>query len=1331
MKNEDLTCFWHADFRVIVASFFILYSSFFTAHATNANADWDNGAANNDFAHANNWAGNTLPSTGYSGVGDFIRIDRDGTNRAVYRATLDNPGTGATSAQAGIFSRLQIADVSGNGGLDITNGTFKTDSTSSTVIGSSGRTGTLVVNGAATVVDLGGWVFVGNSTAGTGVVNLINGSLSSSRDNPVGGVSHVSIALGNGNNASGSIIMSGGTLNTRSGILLGGPGTTGTGRFEMRGGTANIGPIGSTDDGFWVQSSNSVLAAYVSNNTLGQIYIANLANTGGTYANGNVIFMPGAKLEPGFLGATNPGAWDLMKFDGALLTNGLALASGTDTNWSFQFATNGSQTVLRVIYISANLSAPSGIVAYPANSQVSLRWSAEAGATNYLVKRATTSGGSYSVTNVAASPNFTDTGLTNGVTYFYVVSAALTNGVTGNSFEVRATPFSGNFVHPGVVHTIADLERMRTNILATNNPWFMGFTNLLADPHSSSAYPMAGPLTTIYRDAVNPTLPTAFQDDCGAAYQNALLWYLTGDPAHAAKAIQLLDAWSTTCTNASGSDTRLACGLQGYKFITAAEIIRYTGAPWSSAEITTCSNFIRTVLLPQNRMYGGGNWGQIGACSAMAAGVFMDDEAVFNEALNCIKFGAPSECDLGIVNYINPGGWTTEADRDLGHWGLALDNLTECAWIAWCQGLDLWTFQNNRLLTAHEYLGQYILTTNVPSYTAGSQCDGMANGGLTTTGLGTTYNPFWEQAFHPYQNLIGLPAPWTSNMVNVVRPEDYDRDHIAFGTLVAALPPRAAGLPLMPSGLTATWSNAQVKLVWNSASNAASYFVKRAVARGGPYTNIANSITATNFADNTVANGVLYFYKISATNAVGETANSGLATAYPSATGPASPAVLTAKTTSHVRIDLSWTAVPGAMNYSVKRATGSGGPYAAIANGQGTLFQTYADTSLSPNTTYFYVISASNNIAGSAVSTEASATTLPAPPPVWAYADAGYPTTPGNTTCSNGVFTVRGAGLDISGFANADSFGLCYVNLTGDGAIIARITGRTNYSGLHKAGLTMRESLANGARHFTTLFNGQNTNSICYRTSNNGNASTAGTTNIGGVFPQWQKLIRAGNVFSGYSSPDGTNWTILGSITNTMNNTLLAGLAVTSRNNGAPDTVVFDNVSVTGLWPALPGTPAGLSAVALDGSAFLSWGDATNATGYNLKRGNSSAGPFVLVGTNLGNLYFTNTGLANGAMYYYVVSGTNFFGESTNSNPVDVRPVSPAPPHLNLQALANQLQFNWPTDHIGWKLQVQTNPLAAGLNTNWQTVFGSSATNQMNLPVTITNGSVFYRLLYP
>jgi len=1303
--------------------------------ATNADVQWDNGAGNNDWGNPTNWSGNALPATGLGTTGDKIHINLAGSSRAVYSAA-----TGANT-----YQYIRVGD-SAAGEILVTGGSLGSDSTTVTYVGVGGHAGTVTVTNGS--LSFGGYMEVGLNSSSVGTLNVSGGLLDSARNGTIGGVSGVSIGFGDGTGAQGKCVLSGGELRTRTGILLGANG--GTGRFEVHGaGVANIGTDGSADDGFWVQSSNSVLAAYVTNGTLGSIYVANLVSGSGPYNHGNVIFMPGAKLELGFLGTTNPGAWDLMTWDGTLLTNGLSLVSGTDTNWSFQYVTNGSATsanTLRIIYIAANLNPPTGIVAVPGNSQVALHWSAESGATDYFLKRATSPGGPYTFTNITTGSTFTDTGLTNGVTYYYVVSAAMTNGLTGNSFEVRAMPFTANFIHPGIVHSISDLERMRTNVLATNNPWFMGYTNMLADSHSSSAYPMAGPLPTIYRDAIHPALPTEFQDDCGAAYQNALLWYLTGDPAHATKAVQILDAWSSTCTNASGSDVRLACGLQGYKFITAAEIIRYTGAPWSAAGINTCSNFIRTVLLPQNRMYGGGNWGQIGACSAMAAGVFMDDEAVFNEALNCFKYGAPTECDMGIPNYINPLGWTTESDRDIGHWGLALDNMTEASSIAWCQGLDLWTYLNSRLLTAHEYLAYFNvnnttngglggLTNNLAPYVAGTQCDGLNNSGLISQTSGAinqlgTWFPLWEQAYAPYQNMIGISAPWTSNAVVEERPEGYDRDHIAFGTLVAALPTRTPGLPIMPSGLTTTWSNAQVKLIWNRASNAVSYFVKRATLRGGPYTNVASAISVTNFMDSTVSNNVLYFYKVSATNVIGETVDSGLAAAYPSGNAPASPTGLTASTTSHSRIALAWNSVPGTTSYTIKRANADGGPYTTIATGVGTIFLTYADVGLTPNTTYYYVVTATNSIGASAPSTQASATTLPALPSTWTYADAGYVTTPGNATYANGTFTVRGAGLDYGG-GNSDSFGFAYVNLTGDGTITARFAARTNYSGLNKTGLTMRESLALGSKHAFVLCDGTTNNSMLYRSSTGGNGTSSGTTNIAGVLPEWLKLNRTGNLFTGYVSPDGINWTVLNSVNITMNSTLLVGFAVCSRNNGNLDTAVFDNVSVTGQWPVLPGTAAPLIAVAEDSSALLSWSLATNATGYNLSRASSAGGPYTIIATNSISLAFTNTGLANGALYYYVVTGTNFYGAGPDSGVATVRPVSSSPPSLSFALVANQMQFNWPTDHIGWRLQAQTNPLNVGLGTNWSAISASSTTNQMFLPASITNGGVFYRLIYP
>jgi autotransporter-associated beta strand protein len=56
------------------------------------------------------------------------------------------------------------------------------------------------------------------------------------------------------------------------------------------------------------------------------------------------------------------------------------------------------------------------------------------------------------------------------------------------------------------------------------------------------------------------------------------------------------------------------------------------------------------------------------------------------------------------------------------------------------------------------------------------------------------------------------------------------------------------------------------------------------------------------------------------------------------------------------------------------------------------------------------------------------------------------------------------------------------------------------------------------------------------------------------------------------------------------------------------------------------------------------------------------------------------------------------------------------------------LQLGWPTSHIGWELQVQTNGRSVGLWTNWFVVPGSTTTNQMTIPTSPANGTVFYRL---
>jgi hypothetical protein len=74
--------------------------------------------------------------------------------------------------------------------------------------------------------------------------------------------------------------------------------------------------------------------------------------------------------------------------------------------------------------------------------------------------------------------------------------------------------------------------------------------------------------------------------------------------------------------------------------------------------------------------------------------------------------------------------------------------------------------------------------------------------------------------------------------------------------------------------------------------------------------------------------------------------------------------------------------------------------------------------------------------------------------------------------------------------------------------------------------------------------------------------------------------------------------------------------------------------------------------------------------------------------------------------------------------------VATNPTNLTVQVTGNKLTLSWPDDHIGWRLQVQTNSLAQGLSTNWYDIAGSTSTNQMAIPMDATDGSVFYRLMY-
>jgi hypothetical protein len=105
---------------------------------------------------------------------------------------------------------------------------------------------------------------------------------------------------------------------------------------------------------------------------------------------------------------------------------------------------SGVPAVARIVRISdfnSPPAAPTGLTAAGGIGKVNLSWTASPAATSYNVKRSTTSGGPYStIANNVTGTSYTDSAVTGGTTYFYVVSGVNPQGESPNSNQASATP---------------------------------------------------------------------------------------------------------------------------------------------------------------------------------------------------------------------------------------------------------------------------------------------------------------------------------------------------------------------------------------------------------------------------------------------------------------------------------------------------------------------------------------------------------------------------------------------------------------------------------------------------------------------------------------------------------------------------------------------------------------------------------------------------------------------------------------------------------------------------------------------------------------------------
>jgi phosphatidylserine/phosphatidylglycerophosphate/cardiolipin synthase-like enzyme len=185
----------------------------------------------------------------------------------------------------------------------------------------------------------------------------------------------------------------------------------------------------------------------------------------------------------------------------------------------------------------------------------------------------------------------------------------------------------------------------------------------------------------------------------------------------------------------------------------------------------------------------------------------------------------------------------------------------------------------------------------------------------------------------------------------------------------------------------------------------------------------------------------------------------------------------------------------------------------------------------------------------------------PSLPAGWSQTDVGTTGAIGSASFGNGTFSVTGAGADVWGAADALQY--AYVPLSGDGTIIARVASIQFVNNWTKVGVMIRSSLTPSAAQAFMLVAAAPVKGVNFqRRLADGNATSVGTAGSQSTAPRWVKLVRAGNVISGYESADGVNWTLVGSDTFVMGPDVLIGLAVSSHVIGTNATATFDNVSI-------------------------------------------------------------------------------------------------------------------------------------------------------------------------
>ena len=826
------------------------------------------------------------------------------------------------------------------------------------------------------------------------------------------------------------------------------------------------------------------------------------------------------------------------------------------------------------------------------------------------------------------------------------------------------TATAQTFVHPGGLHTQSDLDRMKAKVAAGEHPWIDGWNKLITDAWAQNTYSHGA------RANMGTSRQRADQD-AHAAYLNAIRWYISGDTTYAACAVRILNGWSAAVNQVpTGTDIPGLSGIPIFDFALAAEVLRiYPG--WVPADFDRFKNMMLTYFYPVCHNFlvnhNGScisnywaNWDIANIGALIAMGVLLDDTAIYNEGVEYFKNGDGMGSIKNAVYYMHPNGlgqWQ-ESGRDQPHAQLGVGMMGYFCQVAWNQGLDLFGYDNNRLLAGAEYVARTNLSQPVP-YTPYNNCQNANQRWLSLNAIGRTDRPVYELLYNHYAVLKGLNAPNVKAMSEVMRPEVGSIDHLGYGTLTFTLsgasspyPPSPA--PAAPIGLTATAGVSRVELKWDPAAeaNVQGYTVQRATTPGGPYTSIGGTNTWPAFTDGGVTNGTTYYYVIKANNQAGTSSSSVEVNATPVAASATLPA---GWTTQDVGTSLSGKATfaNAANNTFVVTGSGSlGGTSDAIGG--------YTYGIVSGDFTFSVRLidmggSRTGIMARESLDPSAKTYVMKRGDVGWRQAGYGSRTTPGGNinwvggndyTWIPAWFRLQRIGNTITGYESRD--GITWFSVSSD-----EVTNSSLYVGfLASSGST---SGANTSTFDNVTITGMTATPL---------AAPTGLTAIAGNTQDtlsWNAVNGASSYSLKRAIVSGGPYTTVATnlnVTNYIDTALVNGTTyyyVVTAANLAGESANSAEVSVT---PQLAVPPAPVNATAKSVSVRhinLSWTSSLSAETYNIKRATVSGGPYTII-ANPTTTSFSDSTFTDTVTYYYVISAENAKGESANSVEISATP---------------------------------------------------------------------------